>query len=327
MKALAELRLDRNAIEIIRDGALYGLENLRELNLSRNGLHQLSSNLFPLGRLELLDLSYNDITQIHPNAFHELQQLLILNLSSNALAELDSQIFTGLTRLTQLLLNDNHILVIQPNTFAPLTSVLELDLSSNALRTLSGDMFGVNILPLQRLHIEKNSIENVQPRALAAVANVNILSLAHNQIQQLDENLFESLRNLKVLHLNNNKIELLSQKLLESINRVGEFQIKHNKLTFLPSAQLPFMNLEKFTVEGNPWQCACLSEIFAFITEQAQLRPMQYRENGNNPYYLGEKPLCYEPPVESEPSMGCIRDIDMVRKYRVIEMYENANRA
>lgn len=324
---MTELRLDRNAIEVIRDGALHGLDNLRELNLSRNGLHQLSSNVFPLGHLELLDLANNDITQIHPNAFRELQQLQILNLSSNALAELDSQIFNGLTRLTQLLLNDNHILIIQPNTFAPLASLLELDLSSNALRTLSGDMFGVSLLPLQRLHAEKNSIESVQPQAFVAVANVNTLSLAHNQIQQLDENLFETLKNLKVLHLNNNKIELLPQKLLDSISRVAEFQIKHNKLTFLPSAQLPFTNLEKFTVEGNPWQCACLSEIFTFITQQAQLRPMNYHGNANNPYYLGEKPLCYELSIESEPNAGCTRDIEIVRTYRVIEIYENADRA
>lgn len=282
--------------------------------------------MFPLKLIELLDLSHNEIAQIHANAFRELQQLHILNLSSNALAELDSQLFSGLTRLKQLQLNDNHILIIQPNTFAPLKSLLELDLSSNALRTLSGDMFGVNNLPLLRLNIEKNSIENVQPRALAAVANVNVLSLAHNQIRQLDDSLFESLKNLKILHLNNNKIEILSQKMLENVAGVTELQIKHNKLTFLPSAELPIRNLERFTVEGNPWQCACLSEIFAFITKQSQLRRLQYRENGNNPYYLGEKPLCYEPPDKSEPNLGCIRDIDVVRKYRVVEIYENADR-
>lgn len=54
---------------------------------------------------------------------------------------------------------------------------------------------------------------------------------------------------------------------------------------------------------------------------------MAYRESGNNPYYLGEKPLCYEPPVDSKPESGCIRDIDMIRQYRVIEIYENADRS
>lgn len=183
-------------------------------------------------------------------------------------------------------------------------------------------MFGSQIIPLKKLFIHKNSIANVQPRTFAMLPNVDFLSLAHNQIKSLDDGIFESLGKLKKLHLHHNQLESISQKILEDISRVSEFQIKHNRLTFLPNSLQNFNNLENVSIEGNPWQCACFREIFDYITKLAQLRRIDYHSK-NNSYYSGVKPLCYELPIDP-PS--CIRNIDLVRQYRVVEMYENAVR-
>lgn len=42
---------------------------------------------------------------------------------------------------------------------------------------------------------------------------------------------------------------------------------------------------KKITIEGNPWQCDCMNEIFSIITKQAHHRHIAY-QSVNNPYYL-----------------------------------------
>lgn len=324
MGSLTQLQLDQNGISVIRDGTFNGLDNLRELNISGNSIQQLSANTFPLVRLESLDLSNNDLTKVKGQTFRELQSLVTLNLSRNALNELDDQTFVGLVKLKTLLLKDNRILNVQANTFAHLPSIIRIDLSSNALRTLNGNIFGYQILPLQKLFLQKNNIATVQPRTFVAVPYIDFLSLGHNQLVTLDDGIFESLLKLRKLHLHDNKIEFIPQKAFEDMSRLHELQIRHNRLTFLPHTQYPFNNLEKVTLEGNPWQCACLREIFDFITQQLPHRRIEYGSE-NNPFYMGAKPLCYEAPVN--PPAPCVRNADLVRQYRVVELYENALRA
>lgn len=321
MGSMAVLQLEQNAITAIRDGAFNGLDNLKALNVSGNSIQQLVANTFPLKRLQTLDLSHNDINKIKAMAFRDLNSLHVLNLTNNAINELNEQTFVGLGKLQTLHLTMNHILNIQPNTFGHLRAILRLDLSANAIQTLSGNIFGNQILPLEKLFIQRNSIETVQPRAFDKVPYVDFLSLAHNRIASLDENLFEALKNLKKLQLHNNRIELIPQKLFEDISGISELQIKYNRLTFLPNSQYPFKNLQKVTMEGNPWQCSCLKLILDFITNQPQR--IDYRSH-NNPFYLGKKPICFEPPTD--PAASCVRNIDLVRKYQVVEIYENALR-
>lgn len=64
-------------------------------------------------------------------------------------------------------------------------------------------------------------------------------------------------------------------------------------------------------------------EIFDYVAQQSQRRRIEYY-SGKNPFYSGAKPICYEPPVT--PAAPCIRNIDLVRQYRVVELYENALR-
>lgn len=321
MGALNVLLMDMNSISVIGAGTFNGLDNLNELDLSMNGIQEISANIFTTKRLKRLDLCQNDLIQIDPYAFAELRALVNLNLSKNSLTILNDQTFSGLTNLNILLLNENHILNIQPNTFAHLLAIQQIDLSSNALQTLSGNMFGTNQqLPLQKLSFQMNGIENVQPQTFDYVPHIGFLSLAHNRISRLDDNLFEPLNNLRKLHLQDNRITELPKKVYDDISRVTELQIKHNKLSFLPASECVFNNLETISFHGNPWQCACLREILDFITELSKRRHVDYK-NEDNPFYLGARPLCYEAPID--PPAPCVRDIRLVRQHKVVELYEN----
>lgn len=66
------------------------------------------------------------------------------------------------------------------------------------------------------------------------------------------------------------------------------------------------------TLEGNPWQCPCLTEILDFFT----LKGIGYRKRG---YFDGKRPVCVVTPTES-----CVKNIGLVRKHRIVETYENA---
>lgn len=321
MGSMKTLHLEQNAVSVIHEGGFNGLENLKDLNLSVNSIQQLSTNTFPLNRLQMLDLSHNDINIIKGSPFRDLNSLNALNMTSNAITQLDEQTFVGLGKLQALQLTNNHISNIQSNTFGALRSIVRMDLSANAIQTLSGNIFGNQILPLEKLFVQKNYIHTIQAHTFDSVPYVNFLSVAHNRITTLDANLFEPLKYLKKLQLQNNQIELIPPKLWADINQISELQIKYNRLTFLPISQYPFNYLEKITFEGNPWQCLCWNEIMSFLSKHP--KRIEYH-TANNPFYLGKKPVCYHPPTDQPAT--CIRDIDLVRQYRIVETYENALR-
>lgn len=66
------------------------------------------------------------------------------------------------------------------------------------------------------------------------------------------------------------------------------------------------------TIEGNPWQCPCLTEILDFLT----MRGVAYRKRG---YFDGKRPVCVVTPTKS-----CVRNITLVQNHRIVESYENA---
>lgn len=299
----------------IQAGAFSGLNNLRELNLSGNSIRMLSPNMFPGGRLRFLDLCNNGIESIQENTFRDLRTLVHLNLSQNVLSELDATTFFGLTNLRLLLLNDNQLSNVQTHTFSHLQSLVHLNMNANRLQIISGDMFGRHPLQtLQKLFIQNSRVTNIQPNAFVNLPSVDFLSIAHNQLTELDENLFAPLTSLRKLFLNNNKLTELPAKILDDLNNIQEIQLRHNRLTFLPATKSQFPNLQKVTIEGNPWQCACVREIFDFISQ----RKIEYAA-ANNPFYTGIRPLCYEPPVT--PAAGCVRDINLVKEHMVVEKY------
>lgn len=309
---LQNLTLALNSIRVIRERAFYGLSNLRQLNLSGNSLTQLSANQFTMKYLEKLDLSHNDVNAIDSETFSELQYLKELDLSKNSLTQLDERTFTRLSHLKALYLNENSISNIQPNTFAGLLVLDRLELSSNSLSTINDSPFGTSPLPLRKLFLKSNNIIQVDANSFNSLPRVDFLVLADNKITTLPPNVFTPLKNLRKIHLQNNLLTEIPLQAFEDISKVIELQIKHNRLTFLPATSLSFDNLEKITLEGNPWQCPCLKEIMDFVT----LKRIKYRQE-NNPYYNGEKPLCYVTPVDF-----CVREMDKIEAEGVVSKYE-----
>lgn len=311
---MANLTFAQNNIGTIAEMAFAGLDGLEILNISGNSLRQLSQNIFTTVQLKVLDLSRNDMAVITGNTFLYLRYLEELDLRKNSIQYLGEDTFNGLIALKSLYLTNNDISVIAPGTFAGMRSLIRIDLSFNSLTQISGAMFGPNRLSLRKLFLRNNYLDTIPGDTFESVPNIDFLSLAHNKITKLDDNLFVPLKSLRKLHIQNNAITEISSAVMNEVAKLSEFLFSRNRLTFLPATNSTFSNLEKVTLEGNPWQCPCLFEIFQFITK----RRVEYGAE-RNPFYMGAKPICYATPVAF-----CVRDLTLVRREGVVSKYEAA---
>lgn len=159
--------------------------------------------------------------------------------------------------------------------------------------------------------LANNRLATLDEKFFASIPKVEHLSLAANKISSLPPRLFSPLQNLFVLHLQNNTLSSISAEMVSDIRKVKELSVEFNRLTFAPLSQTAFSNLEKITLEGNPWQCSCLVYVFDYLAKQRI-------EHGHSdsPFYRGKKPLCYATPE-------CIRDLDEVERLGIVQKYEN----
>lgn len=308
--ALENISLAINSIQRIRDRSFTGLSNLRNLNLSTNSLSEINVFAYDHETLQMLDFSTNDIDQVKANTFVNLRNLRSLDVSNNSIRRLDVESFRGLDSLRALALELNSLADLPPGVFSPMPQLDHLNLSHNALQSFDGNVFGSADIPLRALDLNSNSLYVIQPQSFLHTPNLEYLSLAHNMLKELDVNLLANVH-LRTLHFQYNLVEELPTSFYNDLTSVKELLMNHNRLTFLPDGR-ELLNMERMTVEGNPWQCPCFNDLFAFITS----RHIDYRLNGND-YYDGSKPLCIVTPADN-----CVKDIQLVKTYRVVEIYE-----
>lgn len=298
-----------------------GLQNLQKLDLSGNSMQTIPAHLFRgfAGvRLQELDFNNNDIDIISSNSFERLTHLLHLDLSQNNIRNINEGTFSGLNSLRKLLLNNNNIADIQPKTFANLEKLDSLDLSGNSLESFSGDVFGTGPsapTKLRKLFLRANHLATIQQHTFDIIPNLDFLVLTDNDIVELDENLLMPLTKLKKLHMNRNKIIELPALLFNTTERLQELYVDHNKLTFFPDFTNEFSSMLKFTMEGNPLQCACFREIMDWVT----LRGINYSPYISKKYFDGSRPIC----VVTQFNV-CVKDVDIAKEQRLVQIYEAA---
>lgn len=312
--ALEKVSLAQNSIQRIRERSFAGLNSLRLLNISGNSLKQIPVGSFNLPQLVVLDLANNDIEELGPNTFANLQNLQALNISMNSIRQLNSDIFNGLSSLTGLLVNENNLESLPAGIFANLPLMERLDLGGNSLRTFSGDIFGDVDVPIRILHLRFNNLVALDGDAFAHTPRLEYLTIAHNAIASLPDKLLANFQ-VRKLHMQHNTLEELTPAFYSTLLSAQEILLDHNRLTFLPDVEGEFTNLERMTVEGNPWQCTCLEEIFNMIT----VHGIQYSSQKTNSFYTGARPLCVVTTADV-----CIKDVAQVREQEIIETYDAA---
>nr|CDS31692.1 Leucine rich repeat domain containing protein [Hymenolepis microstoma] len=124
LQALRQLQLSNLGISNINAEALMDLRQLQELDLSGNQLKEVPHIAFKRmvlaqrgGRFQRLNLSNNRIICLPEGAFSEFPQLKSLDLSRNLLTVISDQAFRGIKHIRELSLLENPLLVIIPSAF------------------------------------------------------------------------------------------------------------------------------------------------------------------------------------------------------------------
>ncbi|KAJ7320626.1 hypothetical protein JRQ81_020137 [Phrynocephalus forsythii] len=132
---------------------------LRELELSLNGLRNLKINAGEFPHLEILDLSYNNLSPEDVQALGVLSHLKVLHLTANGLNSLpldlavpESENCPKFPALEVLLLDDNHL--SHPNVFVSLANL-------RSLKQLNLDRNGIKEVPY--LHHSNRSRFSIHP--------------------------------------------------------------------------------------------------------------------------------------------------------------------
>lgn len=176
MELLEELDLRRNPINGIIGGAFQPLSKLRKLSISglRSGVSPLASltpgMLYGLQALRQLELSDLGISSINAETFMDLRQLQELDLSGNQLREVPHIAFKRMVlaqrggRFQRLNLSNNQIMCLPERAFSEFPQLKSLDLSQNLLTVISDQAFQ-GIKQIRDLSLLENPLLVIIPSA------------------------------------------------------------------------------------------------------------------------------------------------------------------
>lgn len=158
---LRELSLANNRLDRVGHYTFRSLSKLERLDLSRNDITNLSREKFMgLAGIKALNLSHNLILGL--DTFPpDMGRLIILDLSFNKLRTVPRDTLKHLSRLVRLDLRGNQLVELLPEVLRPLAALRSLDLGDNAFSSLPLDGIRAVEDTLQNLNLDGEEAINV----------------------------------------------------------------------------------------------------------------------------------------------------------------------
>ena len=200
------------------------VNNATEIDLSKQNLSQLPSELLALRQLRIVDLSGNQLD-------HQQIRLLINSMPNLEVLDLSSN------QLTQI-----------PAEIKQLKNLTFLDISSNPLEQAITQIERLSALTeLEVLDLNNLSLNNL-PSSFSTLKKLRILGLSYNQFTQVPMLVWQ-LTTLERLYLDNNKLTELPAE-IGQLQGLDVLWIQNNQLKTLPR-ELADLSLTWFKVGGN----------------------------------------------------------------------------
>uniref|UniRef100_A0A7N2M8R7 Leucine-rich repeat-containing N-terminal plant-type domain-containing protein n=1 Tax=Quercus lobata TaxID=97700 RepID=A0A7N2M8R7_QUELO len=256
--SLASLTLELCALHgSLPDLDIFGLQNLRELNLGTSGLiGEVPSSFSNLKALSSLSLRGNYLNGTIPSSLSNLKELSYLDLQGNYLSGPIPTSLGNLTKVTQIFLDSNYFTGHIPSSLSHLKDLNLIDLSFNNFQVSFGNLTKVTDIKLQY-----NNFTGQIPSSLSNLKYLNVIDLSYNKFEgsipvsfgnltkvtdiMLQYNNFtgqipSSLSNLKylnVIDLSCNKFEGSIPVSLGNLTKVTEITLQYNNFTgHIPSS-------------------------------------------------------------------------------------------
>ncbi len=230
----------------------------KALDLSKNKLEEIPSEVFEYTQLKILLLNNSEITNL-PSEIKKLTNLIYLNLTFNQLTSLPPEIenlinlselylcinqfedlpneIGSLTNLTTLNICENQLTSL-PLEIGSLTNLTFLDLQSNVLTSLPPEIG--NLKNLIYLNLSYNRLTSL-PLEIGGLLELTGLDLQYNNLATLPSEI-GNLKNLIYLDLSYNKLTSLPLE-IGNLLKLKELDFQHNELTDLPSEITSLTNL------------------------------------------------------------------------------------
>lgn len=277
LESLQTLKLRKNQLTQLFDGAFWGLNSLQFLHLDHNNLTKVQKGwLYGLSSLNQLTLTYNQINDIEGDGWEFLRKLWELDLSHNRLHSITKHTFSRLHSLQYLTLNHNTISFIDDSAFRSLSFLEVLELNHNQISWTIEDSSG-SFLGLERLKslgLAFNYIKSISKRAFSGLSNLEVLDLSHNPIASIQDQSFSWFNNLQELRLNST--DLLCDCTLNWIP-IWLKSMKNNELSREAKCKHPKWLIDKPLIEANPEEFRCQDYLKPYLIDDFKL--------------LGDKPL------------------------------------
>lgn len=152
------------------------VDNLTEIHAASNKIKKISIER-DMRNLKVLSLYNNSLTNVS-DILQYCNNLEELNLSENTIGDLSSDRVVKMTNLKQLFLRDTMLTKFEPEMFSHLTRLTDLDLSNNKLKTF--DFSSVVFEHLFHLFLGNNSLTELPNWSAAKFPSLKWLDISNN---------------------------------------------------------------------------------------------------------------------------------------------------
>ncbi|OAD61034.1 Toll-like receptor 13 [Eufriesea mexicana] len=258
LPSLSVIRLDRNRVNRLSEGAFTDLSVLSRLYLSRNYITEVFVGAFQrMPALKILDLNHNLIHRIHPEFFprrpgnvleemwlihndlshvtelrsimEALPRLKFLDVSHNQIEEIPFGALRGHLTLERLHLDHNRVAFLQRETFTAMPALRELRLKNNSLSNLLETPFW-NLPALKGLDLSENYFRHIEPRLLANLPSLRRLDVSGNAVGLIEPDSFLSTPALEYINISGNALSVLHPLTFHHLNNLYELDVGWNRM-------------------------------------------------------------------------------------------------
>lgn len=250
LSSLESLFLSRNAMLRLDESTFRNLHQLKELNVERNFLFEISGAFDNMKKLQRLNLAFNCLPCL---INFEMTQLLVLNASHNSIEWfITNQSLNETFQLETLDLSDNHLLFFP---FLPTHNrIRTLLLSHNRVgfyQHFANDTSSNWTTSVEYYNLGQNvsniSMEIWNESLHGDLSSVELLDLSENKVYYFPQGFIQQMPHLYWLRLRSNCLKSISLTPEDLPLTLYELDVSRNRLTELKASQRSISELNNLT--------------------------------------------------------------------------------